>query len=170
MNMNIVPWKRKRNVPVHERAYGNPFEVLHRQINDLFDGFREESGFSIPSVFRGQQDAFSSLTPCFDVSETDAEIKVTAELPGMDEKDIDVTLEDNVLVVKGEKKEEHEEDKKGYYYSERRYGHFQRVIPLPSEIDESKVSANFKNGVLQLSLPKTERAKARTKKIPIKAE
>jgi HSP20 family protein len=102
------------------------------------------------------------------VSETDKEIKVSAELPGMDDKDIDVSLTRDALTIKGEKKEEKEDKGKDYYKMERSYGSFTRSIPLPVEVDTDKVQATFKKGVLEITLPKTAKAIQETKKIPIK--
>lgn len=170
MNKSLIPWRRKSQVPARDRDLANPLEALHRQMNDLFENFFEEFNMPhLPSLWRGGE-SLSTLTPMFDVTETDSEIKVTAELPGMEEKDIDVTLENNVLTVKGEKKEEREEKKKGYYVSERQYGHFQRVLPLPVGIQEDKIKAKFKNGVLTVTLPKTEEAKKQGRKIEVMSD
>ena len=93
-----------------------------------------------------------------------------AELPGLEEKDVEVLLDNETLTIKGEKKEEKEDKGKGYYHVECSYGSFHRVIPLPAGIDQKKVQAQFKNGVLNITLPKAEEAKAKGKKIPIKSE
>ena len=100
----------------------------------------------------------------------DLEIKVSAELPGMDEKDIDVSLTRDTLTIKGEKKEEKEDTGKDYYKMERSYGSFTRSIPLPVEVDTDKVQATFKKGVLEITLPKTAKAIQETKKVPVKAK
>jgi HSP20 family protein len=102
-----------------------------------------------------------------DVTETDKEVKVCAEIPGVDAKDIDVSVEDGTLTIKGEKKYEQEEKGKGQYRMERSYGSFERAIPLPTEVDESKAKAEFKKGVLRLTLPKRRGAQPRRKKIPV---
>ncbi|HZT18259.1 MAG TPA: Hsp20/alpha crystallin family protein, partial [Dongiaceae bacterium] len=99
-----------------------------------------------------------------EVSETDKEVKVVAELPGLDEKDVDVTLHDGVLTLKGEKKAE----VNGTVYSERWQGSFQRSLQLGSEIDPEKVAASFKNGVLTVTLAKRPEAQSQVKRIPIK--
>lgn len=170
MARNLIPWRRKQAVPVRSRDLLSPFEALHRQMNELFESFFEEFEWPrLPSLWRSGE-GLSTLSPSFDVVETDDEIRVTAELPGMDEKDIEVTLEDNVLTVKGEKKEEREEKRGEYYLAERRYGHFHRSIPLPAGIAEDKVKANFKKGVLTVVLPKTEEAKRQGKKIEVTSE
>jgi HSP20 family protein len=98
---------------------------------------------------------------------TDKEKKMCAEIPGVEAKDIDVSVEDGTLTIRGEKKYEREENEKGRYRMERSYGSFERSIPLPTEVDESKAKAEFKNGVLRLTLPKRAGAESRRKKIPV---
>lgn len=110
------------------------------------------------------------IAPRFEVSETDDVIVVDAELPGMNEKDIELTLQDNILTIKGEKKKEEETKKKNCYISERSYGRFQRSLQLGSGIDAGKVSASFKKGVLTVTIPKTEPEKSKARTIDIKAE
>jgi HSP20 family protein len=102
-----------------------------------------------------------------DIREDDKEIVVAAELPGLDEKDLEVTMSDNALIIKGEKKGEHEERESGYSYRERSYGAFQRVIPLDVDVLEDQVAATFKNGVLTIVLPKSPDAQRKFKKIAI---
>lgn len=159
---SLIPFGRK-NVPVRREEY-DPFSLLRQEMNRIFDDFSR--GFWL-EPFRSKFDTFS---PRVDVSETDREVKITAELPGMDDKDIDVSISKDMLTIKGEKKEEKEDKGKDYYRSERSYGSFSRTIPLPSEIDTDKVKAEFKKGVLTVTVPKTAEAIKETKKIPIKAE
>jgi len=141
----------------------DPFVSLQRQMNRLFDD--AFTGYvSAPRNGNG-----ATLAPSIDVKESDKGIEVEAELPGVDEKDVQVTLEDNVLTIKGEKKAEKEETKKGYYMSERSYGSFMRSFEMPAGIDAAKVSATFAKGVLKVSLPKPTAADAKAKKIDIKA-
>jgi HSP20 family protein len=102
-----------------------------------------------------------------DVTETDKEVKVCAEIPGVEAKDVDVTVENGTLTIRGEKKFEREENEKGQYRMERSYGSFERAIALPTEVDESKAKAEFKKGVLRLTLPKRAGAQSRRKKIPV---
>lgn len=141
----------------------DPFVALHRQMNRLF-----EDAFSgtLPAFRAGTG---ASLAPSIDIKETDNGIEVEAELPGVDEKDVHVTLDDNVLTIKGEKKAEKEESKKGYYMSERSYGSFLRSFELPGGIDADKVNASFSKGVLKVTLPKPVGAQSKAKKIDIKA-
>ena len=108
------------------------------------------------------------LTPHMDVKETDKEIVVETELPGIDEKDISLALQDGVLTIRGEKKHEHDEEKENYRVMERRYGSFQRSVRLPDTVDEDKVEASFNNGVLKVSLPKRPEAIGKQRTIPIK--
>ena len=159
---NLVPFGKK-SVPV-KREEQNPFSLLRREMDSLFDNFYR--GFDI-EPFEGHLGAFS---PSVDVTENDKEIKISAELPGMDEKDIDVSLQIDMLTIKGEKKEEKEDKGKDYYKMERSYGSFSRTIPLPVEVETDKVVASFKQGVLSITLPKTAKAVAETKKIAVKVE
>ena len=108
------------------------------------------------------------LTPHVDVRETDKEIVVEAELPGIDEKDISLAIQDGVLTIRGEKRFEHDEEKENYRMMERRYGSFQRSLRLPESVDDDKVEASFDNGVLKVSLPKRPEAIGKQRTIPIK--
>ena len=113
-------------------------------------------------------ETWSGFAPQVDVTETEKDMKVCAEIPGVEAKDIDVSVEDGMLRIRGEKKYEREENEKGQYRMERSYGSFERAIPLPVEVDEAKAKAEFKNGVLRLTLPKRPGAQSRRKKIPVK--
>jgi HSP20 family protein len=106
--------------------------------------------------------------PAVDIAEKEKEYEITAELPGMDEKNIDVKCADGMLTIKGEKTEEKEEKKKDYYLSERRFGSFQRSFQIPSGVDVNKIEASFKNGVLTVVLPKSAEAVKNEKKIAIR--
>lgn len=163
MVRDLIPWRKKRdNVQLTraERSESNPIEALHREINDLFEDFFG----SVEGGLRVRADAAAFKV---DVSETGKEVQVVADLPGMDEKDIDVDLNDNLLTIRGEKKHEREEKEQNYHLMERAYGMFQRVIPLPGGLDESKAKATFKKGVLTVILPKTADSQSRRKKITV---
>jgi HSP20 family protein len=164
MNMkDLVPWSReRRNVPVRQEE-DNPFYSLQRSINQVFDNFLFE-GFG-----RSPFSLLTSFSPRLDVSETDKEFHITAELPGMDEKDVEISLSDNFLTLKGEKKDENQQKRKDYYRMERSYGMFERTIPIPEGIDSNKVEASFKKGLLTVTLPKTAEYQKERKRIPIKA-
>jgi HSP20 family protein len=161
---DLIPWRRgEKQVPV--RREGEPSILSFQQeMNRLFDEFSRGWGLAPFREFSEQWDAFS---PRVDVVEGDKEITVSAELPGMDEKGIDLSLSHGVLTISGEKQEEKEDKGRNYYRMERSYGSFQRSIPLPSEVVEDKAKATFKKGVLTITLPKTAEAQAR-KRIPIK--
>ena len=118
---------------------------------------------------RGEMEAWGP-TPRVDVSETDEAVEVTAELPGVDEKDIDVRIDGDVLTVSGEKRETSENKEKGWYQSECRYGSFSRSIPLGTEVDTDKADATFKNGVLHLSMPKVTPTRQEGKQIKVRGE
>lgn len=166
---DLIPWGRNNsNQPasVFRGDDRDPFLSLHREVNRLFDDvFR---GFDSPLPAPGRFSSFGGGGwPNVEVSDGEKEIRVTAEVPGLEEKDIEVLLEDGVLTLKGEKRSETED--KDRQFSERFYGRFERRIPLGYEIEDDKVSADFKNGVLTVALPKTERAQAKAKRIEIKS-
>ena len=150
------------------REWEHPFASFQREMNRLFDNFF--GGFSLSPWTPLERGAAVAFTPRVDVSETDKEIKVSAELPGMEEKDIDISLTRDTLTIKGEKKEETEEKGKDYYRMERSYGSFTRSIPLPVEVDTNKVEAVFKKGVLEITLPKTAKAISETKKVTVQSK
>lgn len=158
----LVPFGRK-GIPVKWEEF-EPFTFFRDEMNRLFDNFFK--GFDIEPFGR----KFPAFTPNIDVSETEKEVVISAELPGIEEKDIDVSLSKDAITIKGEKKEEKEEKGKSYYRMERSYGSFSRTIPLPAEIDADKTTAEFKKGVLTIKMPKTPEAIKETKKIQIKAE
>ena len=154
-----------------------PFESLRQEMDRVFDDFtlgfgRFPSGrslFDIEPLLRYETSAGLSA-PAIDVVEKEKEFQITAELPGLDEKDIEVNVADDVLSIRGEKKEEKEEKAKNHYLSERRYGAFQRAFQLPAGIDAEKIAANFQKGVLTVTLPKTPEAQKKEKKIAIQAK
>ncbi len=159
---SLLPFGR-RGFPIKREAY-EPFTFFRDEMDRLFDNFFK--GFDIEPFER----KFAAFNPSVDISETDKEIVISAELPGMEDKDIDVSLGKDSLTIKGEKKEEKEEKAKSYYRMERSYGSFCRTISLPAEIDADKVEAEFKKGVLTIKLPKTAEAIKETKKVAIKTE
>jgi HSP20 family protein len=161
---DLIPWSRSSSPApsVFRDVEQNPFLSLHREVNRLFDdAFR---GFDMPSTF-GRFPGLSASWPNVEMSDTDKELRITAEVPGLDENDIEVLLEDGVLTLRGEKKSETED--KDRQFSERFYGRFERRIGIGSEIEQDKVNASFKNGVLTVTLPKTERAQSKAKRIAI---
>jgi HSP20 family protein len=161
---DLIPWSRSNDQApsVYRGNDMDPFLSLHRNVNRLFDDvFR---GFDAPSVFGGMMSRNGSW-PNVEIAETEKEIRVTAEVPGLDEKDIEVLLEDGVLTLRGEKKSETEDKER--QFTERYYGRFERRLALGSEVEQDNVAASFKNGVLAVTLPKTEKARANAKRIAI---
>jgi len=138
----------------------NPFGSLHREIDRLFDEFAR--GLGIPGT------NLTNLMPKMDVAESDKTIDVTVELPGLERKDVEISLEDNMLVIRGEKKTEQEQkdESKNYRVAERSYGAFYRMIELPRGVDPSRVQATMSNGVLKITVPKP--AQSGAKKIEVK--
>ena len=143
------------------------FHSLHKEIDRVFDDFHR--GFHLPAWMKADDKAGTRLSPHIDVSETDKNYEITAELPGVDEKDVEIELADNVLTIRGEKKSKKEEKEKDYHLVERSYGSFRRSIRLPFGAEASDAEAKFKNGVLTIVLPKPPEAKAKTKKIELKS-
>ncbi len=141
--------------PLISREGETPMLAIQNEMNRLFDEFFSGS-FPFPAQLVARRSA--EFLPRLDISETETEFKVSAELPGMDEKDIQIRLEKDVLMLSGEKKSEVEEKEKTYHRIERSYGAFERVIPFNTQLDEEKVSAVFKNGVLTVTLPKAREA------------
>ena len=158
---DLVP--RSRSLAA-KREETDPFSLFRRRMDDMFEGFLH--GFDL-KPFESRLGVFS---PNIDVVENDKEIRISAELPGMEEKDLEVSINKDSLLIKGEKKEEKEDKGKEYYRMERSYGAFSRTIPLPVEVETDKVEAKFKKGVLSITLPKTAKAVSETKKIAVKAE
>lgn len=150
-----------------------PFETLRNQVDRLFHDF--QAGFLHAPSYRSlldvepfwRRDFGFNVTPAIDIVEKDKAFEVTAELPGLDVKNIDLQLSDNVLTIKGEKQEEKEEKAKDRYVSERRYGSFRRSLQVPGGVDADKIEASFKGGILTVSLPKSPEAQKKQKTIPI---
>jgi HSP20 family protein len=164
---DLIPWGRSNGQApmVFRDDDRNPFLSLHREMNRLFDDvFRGFDGH-LPAV--SSFSSFSAAWPKVEISDSDKEIKVTAEIPGLEEKDVEVLLDDGVLTLKGEKRSEVEDKDK--QFSERFYGHFERRIPLGVEVEEDKIEARFKNGVLNVVLPKKPNAQSQVKRISIKS-
>jgi len=160
-NRDLTPWRRGLS------PFGrDPFHGFRREMNRLFDDFfapvaGEGRSFAGPAAV---------LTPSVDVDETEEAYVVTAEVPGIAEKDIELSLADNALTLSGEKRSEHEEESEGRRYSERSYGRFSRTIPFDAEIDADKVEATCANGVLKVTLPKNPNAREKSRRIEVKAQ
>ena len=152
-----------------------PFESLRREVDRLFEDFsggiwRSPFSRSLFDVgpFRWVEAAFGAV-PAVDVTETDKGYEITVDLPGMEEKNIDVKFADSILTIKGERQDEKEEKKKDYYVRERTFGSFERSFQVPDNVDTDKIDASFKKAVLTVVLPKSAEAQKAEKKIEVKA-
>jgi HSP20 family protein len=156
---SLIPWNRSKSVPVTRfDDQGGSFLALHRDMNRLFEDFIR--GFDLP-VGGGWPTAW----PQIDVSDSGKDIKITAELPGLDEKDVELILQNGVLTIRGEKHAETD----GPHYSERWHGSFQRSLQLGDDIDPDKISASFKKGLLTVTIAKKPEAHSEGIRIPINA-
>jgi len=165
MNMrDLIPWGRQSSTaPVQYQSKDDPVLGFRREVDRLFDDFFRGS---LPSLDLGL--GRSALAwPNVELSESEGEIRITAEVPGMGEKDVELLMEDGILTIRGEKKSETQDKDRGY--SERRYGRFERRIALPSNVDEQGANATFRDGVLTVTLPKSREAE-RGRRIPINEE
>ena len=168
--MAEVPVEVKKARPAQSNV-PDVWQSFRSEMDRLFDRFG--SGFGFPSLRRmfdiEPRSAFTFSVPAIDMSEDEKAYKISAELPGIDAKDIDVSVTGDMLVLKGEKRQEKEEKDKNYHFSERTYGSFQRAFELPASVDRNHVSADFAKGVLTITLPKTVGAQKPVKKIEVKS-
>jgi HSP20 family protein len=147
--------------------YSDPFGTLRSEMDRLFDSFM--GGLpTFPSMFGPGGSRGFALSPSMDVKETNKEIVVETELPGLDEKDISLTVQNGVLTIQDEKKLDYAEEKENYHVMERRYGSFQRSLRLADTVDDTKINAHFDNGVLKVTLPKRPELTREQRKIEIK--
>jgi HSP20 family protein len=156
MTWELTTWK-----PLRELAPFRDFDRMRREMDRFWDSF-----FEVGSRRRTEEGG--EWVPSLDVSETKNDLIVKAELPGMDPKDIDISLSDGTLIIKGERKQEKEEKEKDYHLIERSYGTFARMVRLPKEVKRDKISASYKDGILKVILPKSNQAM--TKEVKIKVE
>jgi HSP20 family protein len=166
---NLTPWTAKR-LPMR-REEEHPAYSLQREMNRIFDDFFRAPSWERFGEFPSfpSEQSFGDVTPHIDMSETDKELLVKVELPGMTEKDIDISIARDLLTISGEKKQEKEQTEKGWYRMERHYGSFSRSIPLPYEIESDKAEAIYKNGVLSIKLPKSVMQQKAAKSITVKS-
>ena len=163
MNLrSLIPIGRNREVAQHDT---NPFVSLQREIDRLFEDFGR--GFPAFGPSFGPREGSRDLMPAIDVTETDGVIEITAELPGLEDKDVQINVTDNLLTIRGEKKNEREEKNKDYHLVERSYGSFSRSVELPSGVKAEDISAEIANGVLKVTV--TKPAPKQTKQIEIKS-
>lgn len=165
-NRELTPWGRGTGL----RTFGgrDPFAPFRREMDRLFDDFFAPA--EARSFAEGQPAAMATVWPSLDVHETDQAYTVTAEMPGIEQKDIELNLRDNVLMISGEKRSERKEEDGGRRYSERSFGRFERTIPLATEVDAEHVEATCNNGVLTITLPKSAKAADKSRRIEIKPQ
>ncbi len=156
---DLIPWNRNRNLPAPRQT--DPFFTFRREMDRVFDDFFR--AFDLPMTMGGGWSV--GTWPHVEVSDTDNEVKLVAELPGMEEKDIDLNFNDGVLTLSGEKKTE----ANGAVYSERWHGQFQRSFQLGPDVDPDKIKAEFKNGVLTITAGKRPEAQRQVRRIPVNA-
>jgi len=160
------PWSRSRQEAATRRDDDDdPMRALQLDINRVFDNFWRS--FELPMLGNGNGGAGSGLVPQVDVRETDQEVEVIAELPGMDEADVDVSVAEGMLTIRGEKKSEREREGDGYILRERSFGRIERMVPLPEGLDLDSAEATFKNGVLTVKIAKTAEAQRAAKRIQV---
>ncbi|MCB8819816.1 Hsp20/alpha crystallin family protein [Microvirga rosea] len=164
MNMrDLIPWGRQNVGSSHFREEDDPFMTLHREMNRLFDdvfrGFDARPAGGLPRM---------ASWPSMEVVETDKDVRVTAELPGLEEKDVEVLMNDGILVIRGERKSEVED--KGRAFSERYYGRFERRLPIAWDVESDKVDATFRNGLLTVTMPKSAQATSQVRRIAINGD
>jgi HSP20 family protein len=156
--MHLIPWRNKHgNGGANELS---PLTDFRAELNQLVDSFFRDPWPRADTTFA------SAWAPEVDIRETEDEVTVKAEVPGIDPKDLDITVASNVLTLSGEKREETEKKAKGVYHTERRFGSFRRMIQLPSAVDSQNVAAHYENGVVTIGLKK--RPEAVAKRIPVK--
>ena len=158
----------------------NPLANMRKEMESLFDRyFGEWPSLRMPDIHWPEMEPFRSLDlrerlgklgkgVRVDIAESDDAYTVTAEIPGMDEQDVEVSLVEKMLTISGQKEEEHKESKKDYHLQERHFGSFRRSFQVPDDVDTGKISANFTKGILTIDMPKTRRAKTKKRVIAVK--
>ncbi len=170
---NLIPWNwGKKNLPIRKEDNNSshsefsPYLSLQHDMNRVFDNFFRTFETGIMSPFSEMSEGM--FQPRVEIKENANDLRVSIELPGIDDKDLDVSITDDALTISGEKREEKEENTRGYYRMERSYGSFHRRIPFPCAINKDKAEATFKKGVLNVVVPKSTDALQHVKKIQIK--
>ena len=162
---NWLPWKTGKSEVEVRREDGNRVHALQTDINKAFENFWR--AFDAPYQPFTSGIVLPDTVPKMEVSENEHEITVSVELPGMSRDDVEVSVSDDNLTVRGERKKRTDENRKNYHLCEWSYGLVQRSVPLPAGLDLDAVRAEFDNGVLSVTLPKTEEAKSRVKRISV---
>ncbi len=173
-----VPVKKEKEAATDVRAHGDwyhPFEAMRREMDRLFEGMtrgwpRWEELEPTRLLGRAGERASLMVVPRTDVSENGKAYSVSLELPGMEDKDVEISVADNIITISGEKKSEREEKKENYYLSERSFGSFRRSFPVPADVAADKITASVDKGVLTVTLPKASESKSKTRKIAVKSK
>lgn len=163
---SIIPRRARTNVPAERENWSDPLVSFRNEMDRVFDEFF--TGFGSPAT-RAARGGGIDFLPVVDVSETEKDLVVTAEMPGLKEDDFEVTLVGDVLTIKGEKKEETEDKNGDSYHVERRFGSFVRSIPLPFEVKDENVDARYDKGVLTVRVPKPDDVQRSVRRIDVKA-
>ena len=161
----LVPWRDKSQTPARREDLHDPLLSFRREVDRMFDDFF--SGFGRRTV-ESPFGTWATPTPSLDLTETEKEIVVTAEMPGLDDKDFEVNVSGDVLTLKGEKKAEHEHRNGDAYYMERRFGSCSRSVRLPFEVPDEKVDARYEKGVLTLRVPKPAEMQRQVRRIEVR--
>ncbi len=166
MNLgSLMPWRDKPQVPAERGDYYDPFVPFRREVERMLDDF---FGSFVSRAVQPWSGGWPAVSPTMDVTDSDKELVVTAELPGLDEKDFEVTLAGDVLTIRGEKKVENENRNGGSYYVERRFGSFSRSLRLPFEAGDENVDATYDKGVLTIRIPKPAEVQRAVRRIEVK--
>ena len=168
---DLVPrlGRNRDNLP-ERRVSDDPFEDFHHRMNRMFDDFFSDMGLMPRHSRDAGTTALAAFSPRIDVSETDKAIKISAELPGMDEDNVSVELDDDSLTIRGERKEEKEDKGENWFHREQSYGSFTRVVSLPARVDGDKAKAKFKKGVLTVTVPKHPEDQVKRRTITIESD
>ena len=162
---NLMPWREKSQVPAMREDFFDPFVTFRREMDRMMSDF--VNGFDNGGV--AAMNGWKASAPAVDIAETEKEMVITAEMPGLDEKDFQISVSGDMLTIKGEKKIEHEEKNGNGYHRERSYGAFSRSLRLPFEVKDEKIDAAYQKGVLTIRVPKPADAQKAVRQIEVKA-
>ncbi len=166
MNLgSLIPWRDKTQVDAHPGMYSDPLTSFRREVDRMFDDFFSSADHGVQAWNAGWQ----AMAPRIDISDSDRELVITAEMPGLDERDFEVTLAGDLLTIKGEKKTESEDCNGNAYYVERRFGSFSRSVRLPFEAGDQQIEAGYDRGILTVRVPKPPEAQRHVRRIDVKA-
>jgi HSP20 family protein len=163
---SLIPWREKSQTPANQEDFFDPMVTFRREVDRMFDDFL--NGFG-RSTLRSMANGWQGVTPVIDVAETEKDMVITAELPGVSEREVEVTLAGDILTIKGEKKAEQEQKNGDATYVERRFGSFSRSLRLPFEVKDEKVDAKYDKGVLTIRVPKPAEIQNAVRRIEVKA-